>query len=269
MIIDAHTHIYPDKIAEKAGKSIGEFYELPILAPGTADDLINAMDKAGISKSLICSAAITPNRVMNINNFLGAAVNDNPNKFIGFGTIHPLMEYSEMKEEFIRLKSLGLHGVKIHPDFQKFLLDCDESISMFKLAAEMNIPFLIHVGDYRYEYSEPSRLRKVLNKITDLKVICAHFGGWSIWNEGWKELADCENVWVDTSSSLYSLDDKTAVSIINRYDDDKVLYGTDYPMWIPEVEVNKIKSLPLSQEKKDKIFYKNIVKFFEQLNIKI
>lgn len=269
MIIDAHTHVYPDKIAGKAGKSIGEFYELPVLGLGTTEDLILAMNKANISKSLICSVAVTPNRVMNINNFLGSAVSENPRKFIGFGSVHPFMELSDLKYELTRLKTLGLVGIKIHPDFQKFLLDCDESIEMFKLAAEMNFPFLIHVGDYRYQYSEPKRLKNVLKKISDLKVICAHFGGWSIWNEGWKELADCDNVWVDTSSSLYSLDNRTAVNIINRYDEDKVLYGTDYPMWMPELEVNKINSLQISDERKEKIFSKNIINFFKNFNIKI
>lgn len=53
----------------------------------------------------------------------------------------------------------------------------------------------------------------VLDQVPDLKVICAHLGGWSVWKEAWRVLAGRPNVWVDTSSSLYALEPEEAARI--------------------------------------------------------
>lgn len=117
---------------------------------------------------------------------------------------------------------------------------------MFRAMAERGLPALVHTGDYRYAYSQPERMAHVLDQVPDLKVICAHLGGWSVWKEAWRVLAGRPNVWVDTSSSLYALEPEEAARIIRGYGTDRAFFGTDYPMWDPEEEMARFLRLPLT-----------------------
>jgi predicted TIM-barrel fold metal-dependent hydrolase len=120
-IIDAHAHIFPEKIAQKATDNIGSFYDLYMNFDGTADMLIKQGDECGVSKYVVQSVATVPHQVKRINDFIVKSVEKYPDKLIGFGSLHPDMK--GMEEEIDRLISLGLHGIKLHPDFQKFAIN--------------------------------------------------------------------------------------------------------------------------------------------------
>lgn len=258
-IIDTHAHIYPDKIAQKAAKSIGDFYDIPMNLDGTVGQLLAAGDAAGISRFLVHSVAVTWERAAAINDFLARSVQEHPDRFIGFGTMHPT--HPEAEKELDRLMSLGLRGVKLHPDFQHFCLDDPEAIRLFEMMAERGLPLLVHTGDYRYPYSDPERMARALDRVPNLKAICAHFGGWSVWSNAWKLLAGRSGVYVDCCSSLYALEPEEAVKIIHRYGADKVFFGTDYPMWRPEEEVRRFMALPLTEEEREMILHRNFERF--------
>ena len=213
-IIDTHAHIYPDAIALKAAKSTGIFYDIPMCLDGTLGQLMAHGEAAGISRFLVHSVAVTPSRVHSINDYLMRVSAEHPDRLIGFGTLHP--DYEDVPGELDRIKAGGLHGVKLHPDIQTFLLDDRRAVAMFRAMAERGLPALVHTGDYRYAYSQPERMAHVLDQVPDLKVICAHLGGWSVWKEAWRVLAGRPNVWVDTSSSLYALEPEEAARIIRR-----------------------------------------------------
>lgn len=136
---------------------------------------------------------------------------------------------------------------------------------MFRAMADRGLPALVHTGDRRYAYSQPERMARVLDAVPHLKVICAHLGGWSIWSEAWRVLAGRENVWVDTSSSLYALEPEEAARIIRRYGADRVFFGTDYPMWRPEEEMERFLRLPLTGEEQERIFHLNFEAFLAAL----
>ena len=146
-IIDTHAHIYPDKIALKAAKSIGDFYEIPMSLDGTVSRLLEQGKAAGISRFLVHSVAVTWERAHAINDFLAKEVASHPAEFIGFGTIHP--DHPEVEQELDRILSLGLRVVKLHPDFQHFCLDDEKAIAMFQAMADRGLPALIHTGDQR------------------------------------------------------------------------------------------------------------------------
>ena len=213
-IIDTHAHIYPDAIALKAAKSTGIFYDIPMCLDGTLGQLMAHGEAAGISRFLVHSVAVTPSRVHSINDYLMRVSAEHPDRLIGFGTLHP--DYEDVPGELDRIKAGGLHGVKLHPDIQTFLLDDRRAVAMFRAMAERGLPALVHTGDYRYAYSQPERMAHVLDQVPDLKVICAHLGGWSVWKEAWRVLAGRPNVWVDTSSSLYALEPEEAARIIRK-----------------------------------------------------
>lgn len=264
-IIDTHAHIYPDKIAQKAAQSIGEFYDIDMHLDGTVNTLLAAGDEAGVSRFLVHSVAVTWERARSINDFIAASVQAYPERFIGFGSMHP--DHPEMDQELDRMLALGLRGVKLHPDFQHFMLDDPKAIRLFEAMAERGLALLAHTGDKRYPYSQPERMARALDRVPRLRAICAHFGGWSVWSDAWKILAGRGNVYVDCSSSLYAVQPEEAVKIIHRYGADRVFFGSDYPMWSPAEELERFMALPLTQEERELILHRNFERFIGEENL--
>ena len=254
MIIDAHTHIFPDKIAEKASVNIGKFYGIPMNLDGKASTLLRYGDSAGIDKFLICSVATTAHQVDSINHFIADEVKKHPDRFIGFAALHP--DRDRISEQIDEAIALGLRGIKLHPDFQEFNIDDPKAFSIYE-AAEGRMPILFHTGDHRTEFSKPYRLAKVLDRFPKLDVIAAHFGGWSEWDDSIRILTGRKNVYVDTCSSQYDLSPEKVVELINAFGIEKVFFGTDYPMWLPQDEIRMLKALPFSKEDFEKIFHLN------------
>ncbi|MBR2875705.1 MAG: amidohydrolase [Clostridia bacterium] len=258
-IIDSHCHIYPEKIAQKATDSTDKFYGIHH-SPfhGTTEELLKQSEEAGIKRMVVQSVATTEKQVSSINHFIADEVKKHPDKFIGFGTLHP--DSSAPEEDVKELISLGLSGVKLHPDIQNFKIDDYRCLKIYELCEKYHLPVLMHTGDSRYDNSNPNRLLPVMEIYTDLIVIGAHFGGYSLWEEASEKLAGLPNLYVDTCSSFFALDKKTALKIIKRYGTDKVIFATDFPMWRQEDELNYITSLGLSDEDLKKIFHDNIMK---------
>jgi predicted TIM-barrel fold metal-dependent hydrolase len=256
-ILDIHAHIYPDAIAQKAAASIGDFYQMPIRYDGTLDVLLKAEAAAGISRALVHSVAVTWEKAERINDFIAGAVHAHPGILTGFATLHP--DHPHIGREIERAISLGLKGVKLHPDFQHFNIDDERAFPIYE-AMEGRLPLLIHTGDNRYETSQPIRMARVLDKFPKLQTLCAHLGGWSEWREAHRILAGRPNLWVDTSSSLYALTPDAAREVILHYGVDRVLFGTDYPMWDPSEELTRLKALGFGPEDMELILYKNAQK---------
>ncbi|MBQ8781554.1 MAG: amidohydrolase [Oscillospiraceae bacterium] len=253
LVIDAHAHVFPDKIAEKAVEGIGSFYDLKMNFDGKVGTLLETGSAAGVDRFIVQSVATTPHQVESINNFIAESVKANPDRLIGFATIHP--DYEDIEGELERVAEMGLKGVKLHPDFQRFLIDDDKAMKIYE-CIEGKMPLLVHTGDYRYEWSKPERMARVLDAFPKLQVIGAHFGGWSEW-EKLKEVYAGRRIWVDTSSSLYELSAEKAMELIEFFGEDYVLFGTDYPMWSAADEIVRINSLPLTDLQKEKIFHLN------------
>lgn len=251
-IIDFHAHIYPEKIAVNAIKGIGEFYSIKIDCSGTADNLVKNGKESGVSRFLVQSVATVPHQVKSINQFIASEC-EKHGCFIGFGTLHPDLENPQ--EDIEDIINLGLHGVKLHPDTQRFNMDDPRMFPIYDML-QGKLPMLMHCGDYRYTYSHPQRLKKVLQNFPKLTVIAAHFGGWSLWDLALEYLLDM-NCYVDTSSSVMFIGRTRAKELIRMYGADRVVFGTDYPMWTASDSIEDIMSLGLSDSELEKIFSTN------------
>lgn len=257
-IIDAHAHIFPDKIADGASGGIGRFYDMPVAYDGRVDTLFTAGEQAGVSYFVVQSVATVPEQVAAINRFIAGQMRLYPDRLTGLGTLHPAS--ADIGADFDQIISLGLKGIKLHPDFQKFNVDDPAAFAIYE-RAEGVLPMLIHTGDYRYDYSHPRRLKKVLAQFPKLTVIAAHFGGWSVWPEAAAVLADT-GVYVDTCSSLYELTPEKAGEMIRLFGVDHVLFGTDYPMWDYGEEIERFDRLDLDELSRQKILCDNAKKLF-------
>lgn len=253
MVIDIHTHIFPDKIAEKATGGIEQFYDIKMARVGSVANLLNEGEAAGIDRFVVHSVATTPAQVEHINTFICETSEQYPDKLIGFATMHP--DYQGIQKELERAFTRGLRGVKIHPDFQKFLIDDERAYPLYE-CIEGRVPLLVHTGDYRYEYSKPERMARVMDRFPKLDVIGAHFGGWSVWEQATDLLAG-RRIWVDTSSSLYAITPDVAGRLIHAYGVGQVLFGSDFPMWTPKQELERFYQIPLTEEERERILWKN------------
>lgn len=253
MIIDTHCHIYPDKIAAKASKAIESFYDIPVAYDGKVSTLLEADPDNTISRYLVHSVATTPVQVESINNFIIRTVSDNPSRFTGFGAMHPA--YEDPAREIDRIIANGLSGIKLHPDFQEFMIDDEKAWPIYE-ACEGRIPILFHMGDVRYEFSKAARLANVLDRFPKLTVIGAHFAGYSEWDAA-RHYLEGRRIYVDTSSSMFRLRPEEARKLIDFYGTDRVLFASDYPMWDPLTELKKIHEIPMTKEEADMIFFKN------------
>ena len=256
--IDAHCHIYPEKIAAPAINSTDNFYDTVSYGKGTVEDLLYQNSLSGVDKCIVQSVATTPKQVRSINNFIAKEVEAHKETLIGFGTMHP--ESEDLKGDIEHLVSLGLKGVKLHPDIQRFKLDDYRCLKIYELCEANDLVLLVHAGDSRYDNSNPNRLRPIAEIYDKLKIIAAHLGGWSVWREAYKQLSDLGNIYVDCSSSFYYIKPNEAKEVIRAYGADKVLFGTDYPMWCPKSELDIFLSLGLTDEENRKILGENAKK---------
>ena len=259
-IVDCHCHIYPDKIAAKAVAGIGSFYDLPMRCSGTFDDALAHYAGTGVDRAIIFSVATSVPQVHTINRFIADCVNNSNGLFIGLGTLHP--DSPTMSEDIDEIVSLGLRGIKLHHDVQRFKLDDYRCLKIYEQAEERGLPMLLHTGDYRYDYSNTNRLKPILETYDRLTVIGAHFGGWSRWQDAARELAPYPNFYADCCSSLYAMSPETARDIVRTYGADRVLFGTDYPMWAPSEELERFSRIGLTEEERELVLWKNANKLF-------
>ncbi|MEA5012634.1 MAG: amidohydrolase family protein [Angelakisella sp.] len=252
-IADAHAHIFPQKIAQKAVGSIGSFYNIPMCHEGVAHALVESGNRIGVQKYLVCSTATTPSQVISINDFIYEKCSQY-SEFVGFATLHP--NFEDLEAEVERIASMGLYGVKLHPDFQKFEIDAPHAIPLYRACAKAKLPILFHTGDDRYDFSAPHRLYNALEQVPDLVCIAAHFGGYQNWDEAYHWLKH-PNVWFDTSSSLFSLSMEEAMKMMEHLGFDRFMFGSDFPMWDHVEELERFNRLPLTSAQRKKVLWEN------------
>lgn len=262
-IFDIHTHIYPDAISEKAVVNLGKFYDFVPQGKGTYTDMTDKDKQYGISGFLVFSVATNPHQVPHVNEFLSktvqAAANDGF-RSVGFGGLH--QDCEDMKKEIDYALSLGLKGIKIHPDIQGIDVD-DKKLYPLYEEAQGRFPVYFHIGDNRpqYQFSQPKKLRKILDDFPKLQVIAAHLGGYMTSEDGVQYLSGHENVWYDTSSALWAMTSEKAEYLISKFGSEKVMFGTDYPVMCPKDELELFFKIRLTEKQREDILYNNAAQF--------
>lgn len=252
-IIDFHTHIYPDAIAQKATDSIRQFYGLEGGGmDGTVATLLQRGSQVGIDHYVVLPVGLRPSHVRHINEFIIGQVAEHK-EFTGFGTIHAAMDNIEEEVDFIY--GAGLKGIKMHPDTQLFNIDDPRLFPAYAQMRDYGLHVMLHMGDPRYDYSHPTRLRRVMDNFPGLKVVAAHFGGYSLAEAARESLYDTDCI-MDISSSLMLMDKETALRYIRLYGPERLVYGTDYPLWDPVAEVKRFLELGLTDDETEQIAYK-------------
>lgn len=284
MIIDFHTHIFPDKIAEGAIKSIekstlehqgilinsGLSEDMPSAAeqfmaviPATLDAIRKSMNENHIDASVVLPIATTLTQSDSINKF--AAGINNKNGIYSFGSLHPFQE--DWESVLYDIKEKGLRGIKLHPEYQKFYIDCPEAVRVLKKCEELDLIVMLHAGNdvgiAPPSHCMPDRLRRVLDcHVSGEKIIAAHLGGWDAWDDVEKYLVETP-VYFDTSYTLSCIDKEQFVRIVKNHGSDKILFGTDSPWRNQGKTAEQLSSVGLTDEELENIFYKNAQKLLK------
>ena len=257
-VVDVHVHIYPDKISERATQSIGRFYNIEMDAQdGSVAKLDSSIAGSPITHCVVCSVAVRPGTVESINDFIADQV-DADDRFMGFMAMH--QDYEDPAAEVERAAARGLCGIKLHPDTQAVNMDDPRLMRVYEIAEARGLPLTIHCGDYRYDYSHPRRLKRILHEFPNLVVDAAHFGGWSIQDYALEFLED-ESCFLDMSSSMRFLGPRRTRELVYLYGTDRILFGSDFPMWEPADELAAFRSLGFSGAELEAMCWHNAERF--------
>ena len=251
MLIDFHTHYYPDKIVERAMFNAGKFLKSPPATDGTRSGLIKSMQEAGIDYSLALPMANTPDNVRGVNRW--AQLNNQPPVFL-LGSIHPRTE--KPAEMLAQIAAMGLKGIKMHPEYQDFRFEDESLFPIWEACIENNLFVLTHAGEdiafsapYR---SDPNRLKAFHTRFKGLKLVLAHLGSWGMWNQVEEFLVGLP-VYLDLAFTLGEIPDEQLVRIIRKHGAERVLFGTDSPWCDQKKSLEYFRHLPLTDREKDLI----------------
>lgn len=262
-VIDMHTHIFPDKVARKATIATAEYFDLPEPPNhyGSVDELCAALDGGGIDYAMVFSAATTEHQVEHINRYILSEAQTHP-KFIPCGTLHA--GYGDYREELAWMRENGIHGVKIHPEFQHFPLDDERLFPMYEEMERQDMFLIAHMGDPRVNVSGPARLTPIARAFPKLRCIAAHLGNWGDWDPAKiLPMAKLPNIYTDISSTFnYTPDHDTLYHILAAYDPTHVFFGSDYPIWCPKKELKRALELKLPREFLEDILFNNFANFY-------
>ena len=250
MIIDFHTHVFPDKIAQfaidKLEKDAGYIYK-PV-NDGTVCGLLDNMDAWGIDISVIQPVVTKQSHVQSTNKWASAIQSD---RLVCFGSIYPHTDDYERDIDYVA--GLGLRGLKFHAEYQNFILDDEHMIKIYNYALSIGLILLHHAGyDPAFEppfKSSPRRFVNVAEKTRDGVIIAAHFGG----HDQWDDVETClagSSIYFDTSMGFEYFSHDRFISLVRKHGTHKILFGSDAPWSNAQTEIEHLKSLPLSDDEK-------------------
>ncbi len=259
MLIDFHTHAFPEKIASRAISGLSKASGgLKPQSEGTLSSLLEEMHKDGVDIFVVQSIATNPTQQTNVNDF-AIEMNKEANIF-AFGSVHP--DAPDALEELERIKDAGLKGVKFHPEYQSFYADDEKMKPIYKKISSLGLITLFHAGhDFGFcapYHGMPDHLLGAL-KWFDSPVVAAHWGGVGCGSEVIEKLCG-KDIWFDLSFGYGTMPRCVAQQIVEKHTPDRLLFASDMPWHRPSWEMRLIESLDLADSDKDKIYYKNAVK---------
>lgn len=265
MIIDFHTHIFPDKIAKRTIEVLEEnIYKTDgvrqhAVLDGTLAGLKQSMQDNSIDLSVIMPIATTTTQSNSINSF--AASISGTDGIISFGSMHPMQ--GDLCETLENIKEQGLLGIKLHPEYQGVYIDSPECIRVLQKCEQLGLLVTLHTGSdigiAPPVHCTPERLKNALSEVDGSNIIAAHMGGWRMWDDVEKYLVGT-NINLDTSFCVGYLHTEQFLRILKNHKTSKIIHATDSPWEKQGVCAEFIKSLPLSDLEKDNILSSNAKK---------
>ena len=253
MVIDFHTHAFPDSLAPRAIAGLAESAggKYPPCHDGTIGGIKTNMEKFGVDISVL-QPVITKHKQTESLNKWAQSVNEG--NIISFGGIYPHSDNPKADIDFVC--SLGLKGLKFHPEYQDFTVDTPEMLKIYDYALSKGLILLFHAGfDIAYQppfRSSPKAFRHIMDELCGGVVVAAHMGGMYEW-DATEELLAGTGIYLDTSMGFNEYSDECFMRLVKAIGSKNILFGSDAPWSNAGEELKHISTLPLSEEEKTDI----------------
>ena len=265
MLIDFHTHIFPDKIAAKTINALSSNSGATPFTDGTDVGLIHNMQKGGADICINLPVLTKPNQFDSVLEFalsINAKYAHAEKRIISFAGMHP--DCDDIGGKMKRIKDAGIKGIKIHPDYQETFIDDEKYLKIIKAAKDNDLIVVTHAGIDDGYVGKPVRCppelsKKVLEKINYDKIVLGHYGGHKQWEKVLELLVDF-NVYFDTAFTFYKIEKQLFEKILFSHGEDKILFATDCPWSDIKRDKETFLSYGLSKQTEEKILYKNALK---------
>jgi predicted TIM-barrel fold metal-dependent hydrolase len=245
VIIDAHAHVWPDRIAEIA-LSANRLPDLVARGDGTVGGLTDDMARSGVAISCCLGIANEARHVDRVNEFVAGLESESR---YGFGTVHVDLS---VEDNIASLRRHGVRAVKIHPLFQGFALDDPRLWEVFEAFGD-EFAVITHVGaggsEEANELSSPKMIRDIATQFPRLRLMACHFGGYKILDDA-EEMLSGADVVLETSwpPSLKTLRPERVRRLIRDHGAERIVFGSDWPMTSPAEEIRAIEGLGLTDD---------------------
>ena len=264
MVIDFHTHIFPEKIAARTIEKLEHIASVKAFTDGREESLLRSMEKAGVDVSIVLPVVTRPEQFDSINQFaaeLNEKYRGQRRRLLSFGGLHP--HTKDYRSRLRAVKELGLPGIKLHPDYQDTYMDDIRYMRILDYASELGLISVVHAGvDIGYPNHvrcTPERIRRVLDEVSPQKLVLAHYGSFSLWEEV-EELLAGADVYLDTAYTFGFIEDEVFLRILKKHGAHKILFATDSP-WSGQTEsLSHLEKLPLRQGELEQILGRNAEK---------
>jgi len=275
MIIDFHTHTFPQSISEKALHKLSMASATAPFTNGTLNDLLDSMAKSGVDYSVTLPVMTNATQVEKVNHRLAEQQETLKNQgIIAFGGMHP--DYENPGKELRFLKSHGIKGIKLHPAYQGVDLTDKKMLRILDAAANEDMIVVTHagidIGIYDHNYTSTKMVLQVLREIGPFPFVLAHMGGWGCWDEVESDLCGAP-VYFDTAFSLgpittidnaphpairtENLDKSQFLRIATKHGIRKILFATDSP-WENQADyISRLRDFCDSEEMAEQILGEN------------
>ena len=269
MLIDFHTHVFPEKIAARSidalvaginreqGEGYGTVETLTVRA-GTLDALLESMKRSQVTKSICLPIATKPSQTATINR---CAEEIRSSEALSFGTVHPADP--EAVSVLHDLKARGFRGIKLHLQFQQYDIDSPEVIAILQAAQQLGLLVVFHAGEDiglpPPVYTTPQKIRHALDFVRGDNLIAAHLGGWREWDDVEKYLVGTP-IYFDTAYNRQFIAPEQCQRIIRSHGAEKILFGSDSPWEDPADTLAFLQSLDLTADELAKITHENALR---------
>ncbi len=253
-VIDFHTHVFRDDVAERAIDSMSDDVRYHAYYDGTVEGLLTAMDEAGIAVSVLAPVATSAKQVRSINDWTASMMSG---RLVAFGAMHP--GYPEPGVEIARMAALGMKGIKLHAEFQSFHPHEDRLRPIYQAAQEHGMIMLFHAGsDPKFDTvsGSPKVFRELATEYPGLTFVLAHMGGYQMWDEVAAELVGLP-VYFDTSQATELLSPEDLAALIRAHGTDKVVFGSDGPWADAAAALGALRTAGLSADELERILWSN------------
>ena len=257
-MIDFHTHIFPDHIAEKSIPHLAKVCQTEPFTDGKEDGLMRSAEEAGLSCSVILPVVTAPKQFDSIHRF---AMQFLEGKLLSFGGIHP--ENDNYKEKLRWIHEQGFKGIKLHPDYQGTYFNDIKYKRIISYASELDLIISVHAGVDPLcpedVHCTPQMAVEVIDEVKPPKLVLAHMGGNQMEDEVEQHLIG-KPVYLDTSYVLDKMEEKQLLRMIRKHGEDNILFASDSPWGGQKEFVEAFGKLPLTEDEYTKIDFLNAKK---------